>query len=67
MALSWVPQIEMPPPDAVRAAADLLNAGRRTVLLVGQGALGATAEVEGAFEHHEDSVPPYSLLQWRLR
>ena len=46
MALSWVPQIEMPPPDAVRAAADLLNAGRRTVLLVGQGALGATAEVE---------------------
>jgi len=36
----------MPPPDAVRAAADLLNVGRRTVLLVGQGALGATAEVE---------------------
>ena len=35
MASSWVPQIEMPPPDAVRAAADLLNAGRRTVLLVG--------------------------------
>jgi pyruvate dehydrogenase (quinone)/pyruvate decarboxylase len=46
MASSWVPQIEIPPPDAVRAAADLLNAGRRTVLLVGQGALGATAEVE---------------------
>jgi thiamine pyrophosphate-dependent acetolactate synthase large subunit-like protein len=38
--------IEFPPPDAVRAAADLLNAGRRTALLVGQGALGATAEVE---------------------
>ena len=46
MASSWVPQIEVPPPDAVRAAADLLNAGRRTVLLVGQGALGATVEVE---------------------
>jgi uncharacterized protein len=25
------------------------------------------AEVEGTFEHHRDSVPPYSLLQWRLR
>jgi pyruvate dehydrogenase (quinone) len=45
-ASSWVPQIEVPPPDTVRAAADLLNAGRRTVLLVGQGALGATSEVE---------------------
>ncbi|MFY9987980.1 MAG: thiamine pyrophosphate-binding protein [Chthoniobacterales bacterium] len=45
-ASSWVPQVEAPAPDAVRAAADLLNAGRRTVLLVGQGALGATKEVE---------------------
>jgi pyruvate dehydrogenase (quinone) len=45
-ASSRVPQIEVPPPDTVRAAADLLNAGRRTVLLVGQGALGATSEVE---------------------
>ena len=46
IASSWAPQIEVPPPDAVRAAADLLNAGRRTALLVGRGALGATAEVE---------------------
>jgi pyruvate dehydrogenase (quinone) len=45
-ASSWIPQIEVPTPDAVRAAADLLNAGRRTTLLVGQGALGATIEVE---------------------
>src|SRR6202045_177070 len=45
-ASSWFPQIEFPSPDAVRAAADLLNAGRRTVLLVGQGALGAANEVE---------------------
>jgi pyruvate dehydrogenase (quinone)/pyruvate decarboxylase len=45
-ASSWVPQIEVPPPDAVRAAADLLNSGRCTVLLVGRGALGATIEVE---------------------
>ena len=45
-ASGWVPQIEFPPPDAVRAGADLLNAGRRTVLLVGRGALGAANEVE---------------------
>src|SRR6202795_2456335 len=45
-ASSWIPQIEVPAPDAVRAAADLLNAGRRTTLLVGQGALGAAIEVE---------------------
>ena len=24
------------------------------------------AEVEGVFEHHRDSDPPYSLLQWRI-
>lgn len=24
------------------------------------------AEVEGVFEHHLESDPPYSLLQWRL-
>jgi pyruvate dehydrogenase (quinone) len=45
-ASTWVPQIEVPSPDAIRVAADLLNAGRRTTLLVGQGALGATIEVE---------------------
>ncbi len=45
-ASSWIPQIEVPTPDAVRAATDLLNAGRRTTLLVGRGALGATIEVE---------------------
>ena len=49
-ATSWVPQIEVPPAVAVRAAADLLNAGSRTVLLVGQGALGATIEVEAVAE-----------------
>jgi pyruvate dehydrogenase (quinone) len=45
-ASGWVPQIEVPAPDVVRAAADLLNAGRRTAILIGRGALGATAEVE---------------------
>lgn len=24
------------------------------------------AQVEGVFEHHRDSDPPYTLLQWRL-
>jgi hypothetical protein len=23
-------------------------------------------EVEGVFEHHRDSDPPHSLLQWRV-
>ena len=55
-ASSWVPQIEVPPPDAVRAAADLLNAGRRTALLVGQGALGATIEVEAIAERRAAAV-----------
>ena len=55
-ASTWVPQIEVPPPDAVRAAADLVNAGRRTVLLVGQGALGATVEVEAVAERRAAPV-----------
>jgi hypothetical protein len=24
-------------------------------------------DVDGVFEHHPDSDPPYSLLQWRTR
>jgi hypothetical protein len=24
------------------------------------------AAVEGAFEHHHEADPPYSLLQWRI-
>jgi pyruvate dehydrogenase (quinone) len=32
--------------DAVRAAADLLNAGTKVAMLVGQGARGAAAEIE---------------------
>src|SRR6516165_1783153 len=39
-ASGWLPQTEAPSLDTVRAAADLLNAGRRTAILVGQGALG---------------------------
>jgi len=51
-----VPQIEVPSPDAIRAAADLLNAGRRTAFLVGQGTLGATTEVEAVATRRAASV-----------
>jgi pyruvate dehydrogenase (quinone) len=55
-ASSWLPQTDVPAPDAVRAAADLLNAGRRTAILVGRGALGATAEVEAVAERRAAPV-----------
>jgi pyruvate dehydrogenase (quinone) len=42
----WQPPIVVPTEDAIRAAADVLNAGRKTVILAGQGALGARAELE---------------------
>ena len=42
----WQPPIVVPCDDAVRAAADVLNAGTKTVILAGQGALGARAELE---------------------
>jgi pyruvate dehydrogenase (quinone)/pyruvate oxidase len=40
----------MPDPAVLAKAADILNSGKRTVLLVGQGALGAGAEVEAISE-----------------
>jgi pyruvate dehydrogenase (quinone) len=55
-ASRWVPQIEVPASDAVRAAADILNTGRRTALLVGQGAIGATTEVEAVAERRAAPV-----------
>src|SRR5437899_3414814 len=42
----WRPPIVVPCSDDVRAAADVLNAGKKTVILAGQGALGAGAELE---------------------
>src|SRR5206468_13027381 len=42
----WRPPIVVPCSDDVRAAADVLNAGKKTVILAGQGALGATSELE---------------------
>jgi pyruvate dehydrogenase (quinone) len=42
---SWMPVVNQPPADQLRAAADVLNSGRRVAILVGQGALNARAEV----------------------
>src|SRR6195256_1641681 len=43
---AWRPPIVVPCADAVKAAADVLNAGTKTVILAGQGALGAGDELE---------------------
>jgi thiamine pyrophosphate-dependent acetolactate synthase large subunit-like protein len=40
------PDAVIPRPDLLRKAADLLNQGKKTAILVGQGAPGAGAEVE---------------------
>jgi pyruvate dehydrogenase (quinone) len=42
---SWLPDIAVPAEDQVRRAAELLNAGHRVAILVGQGALAARDEV----------------------
>src|SRR5437763_1713512 len=40
----------LPPDEQLRRAADILNAGGKVAILAGQGALGATAELEQAAE-----------------
>jgi pyruvate dehydrogenase (quinone) len=42
----WRPPVVVPCEDDLRAAAAVLNAGRKTVILAGQGALGAGDEIE---------------------
>src|SRR3954470_11307326 len=42
----WRPPTVVPCQDDVRAAADVLNAGTKTVILAGQGAIGAGTELE---------------------
>jgi pyruvate dehydrogenase (quinone) len=42
---SWLPVINQPSGDQLRAAADVLNGGRKVAILVGQGALNARDEV----------------------
>jgi thiamine pyrophosphate-dependent acetolactate synthase large subunit-like protein len=43
---AWRPPIVVPCADDIRAAADVLNSGKKTVILAGQGALGAGNELE---------------------
>jgi pyruvate dehydrogenase (quinone) len=42
---SWMPVVNRPPADQLRAAADVLNSGRKVAILAGQGALNARAKV----------------------
>jgi len=42
----WRPPVVVPCADDLRAAADILNSGTKTVILAGQGARGAGAELE---------------------
>jgi uncharacterized OB-fold protein len=51
--------VELPHADGVRMVGNLLGDPTQEVVI--------GAEVEGVFEHHRDSNPPYSLLQWRMR
>jgi uncharacterized protein len=50
--------VDLPEAGNVRMVGNLLGDPSQTVMI--------GAEVEGVFEHHPDSEPPYSLLQWRL-
>ena len=43
---AWRPPIVVPQAETLKSAAALLNAGKKTVILAGQGALHATDEVE---------------------
>jgi thiamine pyrophosphate-dependent acetolactate synthase large subunit-like protein len=45
-AVAWSPPIVVPQAESLARAAELLNAGKRTVIMVGQGALGACDEIE---------------------
>jgi pyruvate dehydrogenase (quinone) len=42
---SWSPPLSAPPPDQLKAAAAVLNAGSRIAILAGQGALSAREEI----------------------
>ena len=42
---SWTTALYAPPPDQLRAAADILNSGKRIAILAGQGALPARDEL----------------------
>src|SRR5262249_10336203 len=44
--VAWRPPIVVPQAEALRGAAEVLNGGRKVVILAGAGALGATEELE---------------------
>jgi len=46
----WAQSARQPDPESVRAAAQILNAGKKIVILAGQGALHATDELEQTAE-----------------
>jgi pyruvate dehydrogenase (quinone)/pyruvate oxidase len=43
---AWAEGSHLPSDEALRRAADILNAGKKTVILAGRGALGAAKELE---------------------
>jgi uncharacterized OB-fold protein len=50
--------VELPHAGGVRMVGNLLGDPLRAI------AIGS--DVEGVFEHHHESNPPFSLLQWRI-
>ena len=51
--------VELKEPNTVRLIGNLLGDPRQQVSI--------GTEVVGEFEHHPESEPPFSLLQWRVR
>jgi uncharacterized protein len=51
--------VELPAVGSVRIVGNLLGDPMQAVII--------GADVEGVFEHHAESDPPFSLLQWRVR
>ncbi len=47
---AWHPPVTIPQPDTLAEAAAVLNQGKKVAIIVGQGALGAGAEVEALAE-----------------
>ena len=45
-SVAWTPPVVVPQSESLLSASALLNAGKRTVIMVGQGARGATDELE---------------------
>lgn len=50
--------VEIPHGGSIRMIGNLLGDPLQDVTIGG--------EVEGCFEHHRESSPPFSLLQWRM-